>query len=99
LQSARTRLQLAADLDRNLRALFVEAFGRFSKGELPAAEAALHELLRLDPRHDLGKELLARVRDAKAAARSARAPEQPRAASRGRCSAHCTSHLVGGSTP
>ncbi|HZL84805.1 MAG TPA: PorV/PorQ family protein [Candidatus Krumholzibacteria bacterium] len=80
LQSARTRLQLAADLDRNLRALFVEAFGRFSKGELPAAEAALHELLRLDPRHDLGKELLARVRDAKAAARSARAPEQPRAA-------------------
>jgi len=74
LQQARERLQRAADRDRNLRQLFAEALARFSAGDWSKAEATLSELLRLEPRHELGLELRNSVRAAKARAAAAKQP-------------------------
>ena len=76
LQTARERLQRAADRERTLRQLFGVALTRFTEGDWPAAEATLAELLRLDPGHESGLELRGRVRAARARAATPAPPTQ-----------------------
>jgi tetratricopeptide (TPR) repeat protein len=67
LTRARAELQSTADRERQTNALFRDAMTRFATSDYSGAEAALTELLRLDPAHALGRELQERVRTARAA--------------------------------
>ncbi len=66
LAAARNALERSASLANTERALFREALARFTANDLAAAEATLHELLRLSPQHELGRELLANVQTTRA---------------------------------
>ncbi len=61
LAKARSQLENAADRERQLANLFREALDRYSEDELGAARSFLDELLKLEPGHALGQELLAKV--------------------------------------
>jgi tetratricopeptide (TPR) repeat protein len=65
LEAARSRLQASADRTRQTNELLREAMTRLTGEDLLGAEAALEELLRLEPQHALGNELRARVRTAR----------------------------------
>ena len=78
LASARRKLQESADREAQLSSLLKDALARFADGEFHAAENALRELLRVDPKHQLGRELLDRV----VAARLAAAEREAQAAAR-----------------
>jgi len=61
LELARGRLRRSEDRERQLNSLFRDALTRFSEGDFMATRAALDELLRLDPDHELGRELWVRT--------------------------------------
>lgn len=67
LVEARTKLQRSADLERQLAGLFKNALTRFTDGDYLGAEIALAELLRLQPAHELGRELRERAHAARRA--------------------------------
>ncbi len=62
LERARSILTNNENRRETLRELFADALARFADGDLAGAEASLTELLRLDPRHEGGRELAARVK-------------------------------------
>jgi tetratricopeptide (TPR) repeat protein len=61
LEAARQSLRAAADREAQLAELLRLAVTHFAEGSLEAAEASLHELLRLSPEHEVARELLARI--------------------------------------
>jgi tetratricopeptide (TPR) repeat protein len=66
LAEARNQLQRSADRDQELRGLFKEGLRLFTEGDLRGAESTLHELLRMEASHELGRELLERVQSTRA---------------------------------
>lgn len=62
LTEARAALQRTADRGRQVNGLLKQALADFSQNDLVAADGALQELLRLDPAHEVARELAQRVR-------------------------------------
>ena len=62
LGDARATLQRSADRGRQVNGLLKQALTDFSQNDLVAADGALQELLRLEPEHEVGRELASRVR-------------------------------------
>jgi len=61
LGEARAALERTADRGRQIQALLKQALGHFAQNDLVAADGALQELLRLDPTHEVARELADRV--------------------------------------
>lgn len=61
LREARVALDAASNRQEQLAELFGSALSLFSDGDLLGARRSLEELLRLDPNHELGKQLFGRV--------------------------------------
>jgi tetratricopeptide (TPR) repeat protein len=66
LDEARAALARTADRGRQVQALLKQALGAFAQNDLVATDRALQELLRLDPEHDVARELAERVRTSRA---------------------------------
>jgi len=61
LDEARAALQALADRDTAVRELFKDALAQFTADNFAGAQAALNELLRLEPEHELGLDLQQRI--------------------------------------